>query len=123
MTLVNATGAAWGVANDETSVNIEEFKVSVKPEFIEPLMNKDNTRRGAAVAPQMVTVDMSGETLGSTGALAAGLTTTAFTPVNSYAFFGSNSPDLLQTQGDVTANRSAWQKFSTTFEGYQGQNV
>lgn len=123
MTLVNATGAVWGVPSDETSVNIEEYKVSVKPEFIEPLMNKDNTRRGAAVAPQMVTVDMSGETLGVTGPLAAGLTTSAFTPANGYGFFGSNSPNLLQTQGDITMNRSAWQKFSTTFEGYQGQTV
>ncbi len=123
VTLINATGAQWGVADDETAANIEEFKSSWEPQFIEPFMTKQNERRGAAIASSKVTVDMSGETLGVVSGIVSTNFITKFTPQNDYGYFGGGTPDLLVTKGDVTQNRSSWMKFSASLEGFETQTV
>src|SRR5687768_1591624 len=100
LTLISASGYSHGVTSDETAVNIESFKCTVEPEFIDHLMGKTNEVRGSAVAPMKLSVEMAFEIGGSTGIMAA-VPTTAFSPVNSTAYFGAPVTGLYLTKGEV----------------------
>lgn len=124
-TLINltaSTAAGWGVAAEETGVNIREFKCTVEPEFIEHLPGKQNEVRASAIGPMKLTVNISGEVLLATGVMAA-TAITKFTPTNSVAVFGAPTTALLLTRGEVTMTRDGWKDVSADFEAYAGRDV
>lgn len=122
VTVVGGTSLPqWGVAMDESGINIESFKSSVKPQFIETLGNKQNVTRSVAYAPMELEVTMSGEILGSslTGVMAT-VVGTAFVPANSSTYFGAPTTGLYFEGGDVTEGRNSWKKLdSATFKARQ----
>jgi hypothetical protein len=122
VTLINLTGAAWGIASDETGVNIREFKCTVEPEFIEHLPGKTNEVRGSAIAAMKLTVDISGEYMGATGVLAA-TSIVAFVPTNSTAYWGAPTTGLLLTRGELTLARDGWKDVVTSFESFAGRTT
>lgn len=83
----SGTGAQWGVLNDEAGINVEEHNADVAPEFKEFLFNKVNQKRAFAVAPPEANITIRGETLGSTGLVAATFIATSAV-ANSYAYGG-----------------------------------
>mgnify|MGYP006928219181 CR=1 FL=1 len=107
MTLVNLTGAQRGVAADETGINIRNFRTAVEPEFKDFLNGKNGEATGFAVAAMKKTVTIEGEVLGSTGLMAA-VSTTAFAPANSSAYFGAPTTGLYLDKGEVTEDRDGW---------------
>lgn len=121
LTLINLTGATAGVTSDETGINVKSFKTSVEPEFITVVPGKDGAARGKVVAPMKKEVTIDGETLGSTGVMAA-LATTAFSPANVSSYFGAPTTGLYLTKGEVTESRDggALKEMSATFEALAG---
>lgn len=123
MTLVNISGTGTtyqrGIAAEEVSVNIREFKTVVEPEYKELLPNKVNEIRGFAVGAMKKTVTISGEVGGSTGVMAA-VTTTAFVPGNSSAYFGAPTTGLYLDSGEVTESRDGWKDVTATFTAHAG---
>lgn len=122
VTLINltaSTSAGWGVAADETGINIREFKSTIEPEFIEILPGKNNLARGKAVGDMKLTVNISGEVLLATGIMAA-TAIVAFSPTNSTAYFGAPQTDLYLTRAEVTQSRDGWKDVSIDMEAYAG---
>lgn len=121
LTLVNLSGFAAGVTEDETGINIEEFKTVVEPEFRNIVPKKTGEARGFVVAPMKKNVSISGEVSGATGVMAA-VATTAFAPANSSAYFGAPTTGLYLLRGEVTESRDggALKKMSAEFEAVAG---
>jgi len=119
MTLVNLTGAARGVAQDETGINIRSFKTSVEPEFKDKLPGKNGEIRGFAVGAMQTTVSIEGEVMGNTGIMALTATTSA-SVANAYTYFGNGAPDLYLDKGEVTEARDGFKDVSVELSGNQG---
>lgn len=121
VTIIGGTGFQWGVSMDETGINIESFKSSVKPQFTETLPNKSNITRAVAYGPLELTVTLSGEINGGTtgttysGVMAA-VIGTAFVPVNTTVYFNGPATGLYFEGGEITEMRNGWKKLdSATF--------
>lgn len=119
ITLVNLSGFVWGVASDETAVNISRFRCAVEPEFKTFLGDKQNAARGFAVAPMKLDLTMEFEISGSTGVMAA-VPATAFAPTNSVAYFGAPSTGLYLNRGEVENTRDGFKKGSAEFTANAG---
>lgn len=126
VTLLNASGFQWGVASDETGINIESFTTDVAPEFRDKLPKKDGTIRSVAVAPAMVTVKIKGEISGNTGVM-AGTFIIGIALANTIAYFGapasaatSSASAMLLTKGTITEKRNGWKDLDAEYEGYSG---
>jgi hypothetical protein len=119
ITLVNLSGFVWGIASDETAVNIRRFRCAVEPEFKTFLPDKQNAARGFAVAPMKLDVDMEFEISGSTGIMAA-VPATAFVPVNSTAYFGAPTTGLYLNRGEVELKRDGFKDGSASLSAHAG---
>jgi len=120
LVLVNTTGFVRGIRNDETGINIKEFKTKVEPEFTEELKDRVNTCRGFAQGPMMATVTISGEVnTGLTGVMASVLGT-SLTTANSRAYFGAPSTGLYLMNGEVTEAREGWLDMTGEWKSYAG---
>lgn len=119
ITLVNLSGYAWGVATDETAVNIRRFRCAVEPEFKTFLNDKQNAARGFAFAPMKLALTMEFEIGGSTGVMAA-VPGTAFAPANSVAYFGAPTTGLYLDRGEVENTRDGFKGGTAEFSAYAG---
>lgn len=119
VTLVNLTGYVWGIASDETAMNISRFRCAVEPEFKTFLNSKDNTARGFAVAPMKLDLDMEFEIGALTNVMAA-VPGTAFSPVNSTAYFGAPTTGLYLNKGEVENTRDGFKKGTASFTANAG---
>lgn len=119
VTLVNLSGFAYGVASDETGINIESFRARVAPEFKTFVNGKNGEKRGFAVAAPELTVSLEGEISGNTGIMAA-VTTTATTIANSTAYFGAPTTGKYLDSGEVTLSRDGLARVSAEFSANAG---
>ncbi len=120
VTLVNLSGFVWGIASDETAINVSRFRCVVEPEFKSFLPDKQNLARGFAVASPKVTVDAEGEISGSTGIMAASVVTAGYTPANSTSYWGSPSTGLYLDRGEVDNSRDNFKRMSASLSAYAG---
>lgn len=110
VTLVNATGYTFGVPAAETGVNVESIEFTVKPEFKEYLMNRQNEKIGYAIADPETEITVQGEISGTTGLMAATFAST-ITLANDVTEFGSTGAIKLD-EATVTISRNGWKKVS-----------
>jgi len=109
--LVNLPGFQRGVEQDEIGINIKSFEAGYKPEFKEFVNNKDNQKRGFAVADVEVDITVEGEVSGSTGLMAAGFAT-AVALANDTDEFGASTGDVYLDSANVKQGRDAWRDVS-----------
>lgn len=116
LTLVPSNlGFQYGFAGTgETGINVESFKLTVKPEIDEYLAGIDGQAVCNAVGDPMGDLDIEGEFKSSTGVVAA-VFTTAFSPSNSTTYFGRSQGGWYLKEGGLELGRSAWKKVSTKF--------
>ena len=118
-TLVNLTGFQHGVAQDETGINIESFRARVAPEFKNFVLNKSGEKRGFVAGAAELSVTIEGEVSGSTGVMAAVLTT-ATTIANSTAYFGAPTTGKYLDSGEITESRDGVKRVSLEFSAHAG---
>jgi hypothetical protein len=119
VTLVNLSGFQQGVNADETGISIESFRARVAPEFKNFALNKSGEKRGFAVAAAELTVSIEGEVTGSTGVMAAALTTaTSISNVTTY--FGAPTTGKYLDSGEVTETRDGFKRVSLEFSANAG---
>lgn len=122
--LVNGSSLTWAIASDEVGVNIAEFKMSVAPQFIESLPDKQNITRCDAYGPAETTLSMSGETNGAgTGSVLLAVIGTAYVPVNSLTTYFSaptTGSGLMLQSGEITLSRSGFVQFAAEFKKKPG---
>lgn len=119
VTLVNLSGFQWGVASDETGINIRSFRCRIAPEFKEFLKGKTGAKRGFAVEVPELSVSIEGEISGSTGIMAA-VVTTATTIANSTAYFGAPTTGKYLDSAEVTEGREGWKDLTAEFSSNAG---
>jgi len=108
-------GLQYGFAGTtETGINIESFKLSVKPEVDVYLEGQDGQAICNAVGDPMGDLDIEGEFKSSSGVVAATFTS-AFTPSNSVTYLGRSAGGFYLKDGSVELSRSGWKKISTKF--------
>lgn len=122
VTLVNGSGAKYGVTNDELGVNMEEFKGDVEPEFVEWLPGINGCARAAAYGSNKLMLDMSFEILNTsvTNGIMLAVLGTAFIPINSTAYFAAPTTGLYLQKGSFTFNRQGWLKGTAALEARAG---
>lgn len=111
VTLVNLSGWQWGVEADETSVNIESYSVTYKPEQKEFGRNKSGTKIGFAADDPEAEITIEGEVTGSTGLLAASFTT-AVTVANDHADFGLSAGTIFLDEANPSQSRDGFRRIS-----------
>lgn len=115
VTLVNLTGFSYGIPADETSINVSRFNVAVEPEFKQFMQSRINEARGFAVGAAKADVTVEGEVSGTTGIMAATVTTSGYTPANSTAFWGAPTTGWYLNRGEVDQVRDNFKRMSATF--------
>lgn len=122
VTIVNGSGAVWGIPNNELGVNMEEFSGDVEPEFIETLKGINNCARSDAYGSNMLDLKMSGEILSTNtvNSVMLAVLGTAFIPVNGTNFFAAPTTGLYLQKASYVYNRSGWFKFTANFKAKAG---
>jgi len=116
VTLVNASGFAFGVAADETGMNMSTRNVTYKPEFKENLVSRQNEKIGFAIGETETEISLSGEVH---GALVATAFATATTLAETPALF-SASGGVYLNEATLDQGRSAWKTASLKFSMNHG---
>lgn len=125
--------AQWGVASEETGVNVESIEVRAFREVNEKLPGIKNQTRGRALANAFSRdVTLNGEVIGATGLMAlTAANEMLFDPTayfaNSLNAFGTQDTidvaTLVFDEGTVTQNRSGWRSVSMKFSADPVLNV
>ena len=116
VTIVNGTGYTWGIPTPEVGINIESFKLSIKPQWWEMLPNNVNINTVISAGPMVLGLVMSGEINATTGIMALAIAT-AYAVANSTAYFGAPTTGLYFKGGEISKTRSTWMKLdSAEFE-------
>lgn len=122
VTIVNGSGAVWGVPNNELGVNMEEFSGDVSPEFIETLKGINGCARADAYGSMMLDLKMLFEILSTNTANSIMLAVlgTAFVAVNGSSFFGAPTTGQYLQKGTFVYNRSGWFKGTADLKAKAG---
>lgn len=122
VTVVNGSGAVWGVPNDELGVNINTFKGDVAPELNETLKGKNGCVRAVAYGSMMLDLDLDFEILSTntTNSVMLSVLGTAFVPVNSTNFLGAPTTGLYLQGGNYEYDRSGWFKGGVKYKAFAG---
>lgn len=124
-TIINFSGGAYGIAADETALNIEAFEVKCSPSFRELLGDRVNNPKAWAIGASMQNITLSGEISGSTGPMAFTFTT-ACTLANMTSLgtiFGISAGDVLLEEATVSQARAGWKSLSQSLRRDVGVTV
>jgi len=117
--LLNLSGFTYGIANDETAINIREISVNSSLEYDKEVTNRSGDIRGRAIGLARAEITVSGETTGSNGIVAA-VAGTAYSLANSVDQFGQTTGGCYATTMTITGNRDNLKEFQVTFKRIQG---
>lgn len=118
-TLVNLSGFQYGVAADETSLNIEAFNSNIAPQFKEYLPDKANANRGFAVGPTRREITLNGELSAATLGVLAFTFSTACTLANSSTYYSATG-GIYMDSAAVSESRAGWKSLSLTLSSDPG---
>lgn len=118
-TLLNLSGFTYGIASDETAINVREIGINASLEYDVEVTNHSGDIRGRAIGLTRSEITVSGETTGTNGIVAA-VGGTAYSLVNSVDTMGQTSGGCYATGITLTKNRDALQDFQVTFKRIQG---
>ncbi len=116
VTIINATGFAWGIPSAETGLNVESFVYTATPELKEGFVGINGLWTGMAVGDPMAKLSVKGEL--NTGTLAGyGLATfvVALVPTNTVSYFGRSQGGFYADSLEVSKVRNGWITFSGEF--------
>jgi hypothetical protein len=123
VTYINQSDMVKGLDSAETGLKIESVRQSVRPQFIEPVLDHQGNRTGAGVGSKQESMAVTGEIVFSTGALTGPCVPdfdTAVTVANSETQFESGG-GLYMTDAEITKDRGGWQSVSANYEAYEDQ--
>jgi len=117
-TLINLAGYQWGIASDETGINVSQFDITARPEFKEMLQDRTNTKIGFAVGETEEEISVAGEIK---GALMISDFVTAVTLANTIDFLDVSAGTVFLDEATVSQGRGAWKNLSAKLS--RNQNI
>jgi hypothetical protein len=111
-TLVNLSGFQYGVENDETSLNIEAFNVTVAPQEKVMLEDKVGNNRGFAIKQLRSEITLNGELSAASAGVLAFTFSTACTIANDIDYFGQTTGTIFLDSATINQSRSGWKSLS-----------